>query len=417
MVELPKRGRSRREVIDLLREAMKDDAPWDQGRTFYLVYGVDDDHLELLREAYSLFMATNGLGAGSIFPSVGRLEAEVIEMAARLLGGGDRAVGNITSGGTESILMGVWAARQRSRRERPQITRPEIVLPASAHPAFQKAAELYGIRTVRTPLDARYVADVPALARAVTDNTIAIVGSAPNYTFGTIDPIEELAAIARDRGIHFHVDGCVGGFALPFLRRLGQPVPPFDLSVPGVTTLSADIHKYAFGARGTSVILYRDAEVRDTARFVLDEWSGGPYRTATMAGSRPGGMVAAAWAVLTYFGEDGYLQRTRETLETTRALRTGIERIPGFRILGDPAMYLFAFASDRHDVMAVADAMAERCWHLGRQPTDPPSLHVVLTPVHTRIVGSFLKDLEDVAATVARAGGRRPAAGPSYAAH
>jgi glutamate/tyrosine decarboxylase-like PLP-dependent enzyme len=415
MAELPKRGRSRREVLDLLRESMKDDAPWDQGRTFYLVYGVDGDHLELLREAYSLFMATNGLGATSIFPSVGRLEAEVIEMTARLLGG-EGAVGNITSGGTESILMGVRAARERGRRERPQITRPEMVLPDSAHPAFQKAAELFGIRTVRTPLDARYVADVSAVARAVTDNTIAIVGSAPNYTFGTIDPIAEMAAIARERGIHFHADCCVGAFALPFLRRLGEPVPPFDLSVPGVMTVSADIHKYAFGARGTSVILYRDAEVREPTRFVLDEWSGGPYRTATLAGSRPGGMVAAAWAVLTYFGEDGYLRLTRQMLETTRALRAGIERIPGFRILGDPAMYLFAFTTDAHDVMAVGDAMAARGWLLGRQPTDPPSLHVVLTPLHTPVVETFLKDLAEAAEAVP-GGGRRSVTGPSYAGH
>jgi len=412
-MDLPEHGRSRREVLDLLRDAMKNDAPWDGGRTFYLVYGVDGDHLELLREAYGLFMATNGLGAHSIFPSVGRLEAEVIAMTATLLGNG-RAVGNITSGGTESILMGIRAALGRARRERPRITRPEMVLPASAHPAFQRAGELYGIRTVRTPLDSGYVADLAALERAVNENTIAIVGSAPNYTFGTIDPIAEMAGMALERGIHFHADCCVGAFALPFLRRLGEPVPPFDFIVPGVATISADVHKYAFGARGTSIILYRDEEVREPARFVLDDWAGGPYRTATMAGSRPGGMVAAAWAVLTYFGEDGYLRLTREMLETTRALRRGLERLPGFRVLGEPAMYVFAFTADGRDVMAIGDAMAERGWFLGKQPTQPPSLHVVLTPVHTKVVSEFLRDLEAVAEAVGR-GARPTPAGPTYA--
>jgi sphinganine-1-phosphate aldolase len=415
-MELPKNGRSRHEVIELLREATRDDLAWDRGRTFYLVYGVDDDHLELLRDAYSLFMATNGLGAGSIFPSVGRLEQEVIATAARLLGRSE-AVGNITSGGTESILMGVRAALVRARRERPGLARPEIVLPASAHPAFQKAAELYGIRTVRTPLDAAYVADVAAVERAINEHTIAVVGSAPNYSFGTIDPIADLARVALARGVHFHVDCCVGGFALPFLQQLGEPVPPFDFGVPGVTTISADVHKYAFGARGTSIILYRDETVREAARFVLDEWSGGPYRTATLAGSRPGGMVAAAWAVLTYFGEDGYLRLNRTMLATTRALRTGIERIPGLRVLGDPIMYVFAFAGEGLDILALGRAMEERGWFLGQQPTDPPSLHLVLTPIHAEIVDRFLEDL--AAATDAVRGSVLPASvrGSSYAAH
>lgn len=412
-MKLPSTGKARSEVMALLRDAMADDARWDEGRTFSLVYGAGAEHLELLREAYGLYMATNGLGARRIFPSLGKLEPEVIGITATLLGN-EGGPGNLTSGGTESILMGIRAARERARRERPEITRPTLVLPASAHPAFQKAAQLYGIRTVRTALTPDYVADLGALADAVTDDTIAIVGSAPNYPFGTIDPIAELARIARERRVNLHVDACVGGFALPFLRRLGHPVPPFDFAVAGVSTISADIHKYGFGARGTSVILYRDEDLQRDAGFTLDEWSAGPYRTPTLAGSRPGGMVAAAWAVLHYYGEEGYLRLNREMRDTAMVLRRGIESIPGFRVLGDPIMYVFAFAAEGVDVMAVADLMAARGWHLGRQATTPPSLHVVLTPMHTPIVEEFLGDLRAAAAEAGRSG-RAGAATSTYA--
>lgn len=402
-MKLPPKGRSRAEIMGLLKDAMRDDAPWDKGKTFFLVYGVDDEHVEMMREAHSLYIQANGLGASSMFPSLAKLEPEVVKITASLLGR-PQAVGNITSGGTESILMGIRAARERARAERPQITAPEMVLPASAHPAFQKAAQIFDIKSVRTPLTAGYVADVEAVAKAVNKNTIVIVGSAPNYPFGTIDPIPEMAKIALERGINFHADCSVGAFSLPFLRQLGEPVPPFDFSVPGVSTISADIHKYGFGERGTSVILYRDEALQAHARFTLDEWSGGPYRTATMAGSRSGAIVATAWAILNYFGEDGYLRLNREMLQTTRALQAGIERIPGFHVLGRPAMHLFAFASRECDIMAVGDALGERGWYVHKQPTDPPSLHLVITPIHTRIVPAFLADLEAAAGSVARTG-------------
>ena len=411
-MNLPASGRTRTEVMETLRRSMVDDLAWHEGRTFSLVYGAGAEHLELLREAYALFIATNGLGAGRMFKSLGKLETDVIGIAAELLGDA-RCPGNITSGGSESIIMGIRAARERARAERPHVVRPEMVLPASAHPAFQKAGEIFGIRSVRTPLTKDYVADVGAMADAVTDDTIALVASAPNYPFGTIDPVVAVAGIARRHGLHLHVDACVGGFALPFLRKLGRPVPPFDFAVPEVSTMSADLHKYGFAARGTSLILYRDQALQRRAAFQLDDWSGGPYRTATLAGSRPGGMVAAAWAVFQHYGEAGFLELNRTILDTSERLRRGIEAIPGFRVLGDPAMYVWAFTADSLDVMAVADAMAERRWYLGRQLTTPPSLHVVLTPLHAPVVDDFLRDLREAGEAVAR-GGRTGSARSSY---
>ena len=324
-------------------------------------------------------------------------------MSAELLGGAG-CPGNITSGGSESIILGIRAACERARVERPHLTRPELVLPVSAHPAFDKAAEIFGIRNVRTPLTKDYVADVEAMADAVTDDTIGLVASAPNYPFGTIDPVPAIAEIARRDGLHLHVDACVGGFALPFLKKLGQPIPPFDFTVPEVSTMSADLHKYGFAARGTSLILYRDQVLQSRVAFQLDDWSGGAYRTPTMAGSRPGGMIAAAWAVFQHYGEAGFLDLNRTMLDTSLRLRRGIEAIPGFHVLGDPAMYVWGFASDAIDVMAVADAMAERRWYLGRQLTTPPSLHVVLTPIHAPVVDDFLRDLREVADAIGRSG-------------
>jgi glutamate/tyrosine decarboxylase-like PLP-dependent enzyme len=414
-MRLARQGRSREALMETLRETMRGDAPWNEGKTFLLVYGVDDDHLRVLQDAHALYIQTNGLGAGSMFPSLAKLEGEVVGIAAELLGRPE-AVGNITSGGTESILMGIRCARERARAERPQIRRPQMILPVSAHPAFQKAAAMFDIEIVPVPLDGDYRADLAAVKRAITDDTIVMVGSAPNYPYGTIDPIAEMAGMAAARGIHFHADCSVGGFALPFLRKLGEAVPPFDFAVPGVDTISSDIHKYGFGERGTSLILYRDAALQERARFVLDAWSGGPYRTPTIAGSRPGAIVASAWAIIHYFGEEGYLRLNREMLATTRALQAGIERIPGFRVIGKPAMYVFGFASDRHDIWAVGEAMAERGWSLHRQPTEPRSLHLVITPIHTAIVDRFLADLAASADAVAREG-RSARLASNYANH
>jgi len=414
-MKLPRSGMSRKDIMARLRKAMTHDAPWDKGKTFFLVYGVDEEHVEVMREAHSLYIQTNGLGAGTMFPSIAQLEADVVGIAADLLGR-PQAVGNITSGGTESILMGIRAALERARAEKPKLNAPEMVVPISAHPAFQKAAQIYGIKEIRVPLAKDYVADVKAMAQAVNDRTVALVGSVPNYPFGTIDPMAELSDLALARKVHLHADCAVGAFALPFLRRLGEAIPPFDFSLPGVSTISADIHKYGFGERGTSLILYRNSALQERAKFVLDAWSAGPYRTPTIAGSRPGAIIASAWAILHHFGEEGYLRMTRDMLAATRALQAGIGRIPGFHVLGKPAMYLLGFTSDQSDIWAVGEAMAERGWHIHRQATEPRSLHLVITPIHVPVVAEFLTDLEAAAREVRKddRGARRVS---NYAAH
>jgi glutamate/tyrosine decarboxylase-like PLP-dependent enzyme len=269
-----------------------------------------------------------------------------------------------------------------------------MILPESSHPAFEKAAHYFDVKPVRTGLTDDFRADVEAARAAINDNTILMVGSAPAYPYGAVDPIAEMSAIASERGIGFHVDACLGGFMLPFVRKAGYPVPDFDFTLPGVTSMSADIHKYGFAAKGASTVLYRNRDIRRHQFFVFADWCGGIYASPTMAGTRPGGGIAAAWAAMKAMGEDGYLRNAEQIMKTTKALIEGISGIPGLHVLGKPDMSVFGFTSEEVNMFAVGDAMEERGWHLDRQPA-PDSLHVMITLTHDRVVDQFLSDLKE----------------------
>jgi sphinganine-1-phosphate aldolase len=391
----PEKGIPKDELLARMRERKRADADWRGGRTFSLVYPAGHDVDEVLREAAELYLFENALNPFR-FPSLRQMEDDVVALTADLLHAGAGAGGAMTSGGTESILMGVKTARERARAER-GVTKPELVVPYSAHPAFAKAAHYLGIELRQVPLTPDFRADVAAAAKLINENTALVVGSAPNYPFGVVDPIPELAGLAAARGIAFHTDSCLGGFLLPFLEALGEPVPPFDFRVPGVSTLSADVHKYGYCIKGASVILHRDrAHLNQHQLFLFDRWPGGSYGSFAMAGARPSGPIAAAWAVLHYLGRDGYLRLAREVRDTTRKLRAGIDAIPGLRVLGAPVMSVVAFGSDRFDVFAVGDAMDARGWHLDRQQ-GPAALHLMVSPTHAKIADAFLADLREAA--------------------
>lgn len=394
---LAPQGLSQQDVLARMREMRTEDARWQEGRTWSLVYNAGEDIRRVAAEAYTEFMSENGLSPLA-FPSLRRFEAEVLAIAAELFHG-DTAAGTMTSGGTESILMAVKTARDFARAER-GISEPELVLPASAHPAFQKAAHYFGVKPLNVPVAPDFRADVEAMRAAIGPRTALVVGSAPSYPHGVMDPISELAAVAREKDVLFHVDACLGGFLLPFARRLGHELPDFDFAVPGVTSLSADLHKYGYAAKGASVILYRSPELRRHQFFTYAGWSGGIYASPSMAGTRPGGAIAAAWAVLKYLGEEGYLRLARTVLDTSRALREGICSIPGLKLLGQPPLSVFAFSSDSLDVYALGDAMEARGWKLDRQML-PPALHLMVTPAHAAVVEPFLADLRACAASLA----------------
>ncbi|MFN8381792.1 MAG: aspartate aminotransferase family protein [Anaerolineales bacterium] len=395
ILPFPTTGKTKDEVLAAMRAARDHDVQWQKGRAFSLVYHAGKEVDDLLKEASLLFFSENGLNP-TAFPSLRKFETEIVAMTTSLLGGDENSAGTVTSGGTESLLMTVKTARDWARKNRPEIKQPEMILPITGHPAFEKAAEYFGVKAVHIPVRADYRADVESARKAVTANTILMIGSAPAYPHGVVDPIRELAAIAKEHGILFHTDACVGGFMLPFVRKLGYRVPDFDLSVPGVTSISADLHKYAYAAKGASVILYKSAELRRHQMFVHTDWPGGIYPSPSMGGTRPGAPIAAAWAVLNYLGESGYLEMTELVMKAAHRLQEGVNTVPGLKVLSNPEMSVFAIGSDVLDIYSLADELTKRNWHLDRQQF-PPTLHMTVQFGHIGVVDEFLSDLSAAA--------------------
>lgn len=401
MTRLPAVGVARSEILRQMKALNEREEPrWKAGYASGAVYHGDPGHIEFLNQVYALHSQSNPLHA-DLWPSAIKFEAEVVSMTAHMLGadavppgGGpdDQICGTVTSGGTESILLAVKAYRDWAR-EHKGITDPEMVVPVTAHAAFDKAAQLFNVRIVRVPVDRAFRADVAAVRAAITANTIAIACSAPCFPHGVIDPVPELAALAREHRIGCHVDACLGGFVLPWAERLGYPVPPFDFRVPGVTSISVDTHKYGYAPKGSSVILYRGRTLRRYQYYTTADWPGGLYFSPTLAGSRPGGLIAAAWAALVSIGEEGYLDATRRILETAARIKAGLREMPDLRILGDP-LWVIAFGSDTVNIYQVMDRMAARGWSLNALHR-PPAVHIAVTLRHTQpgVAERFLSDL------------------------
>ena len=395
-MSLPKQGRPAGEVLADLDELGRSDVDWKSGRAFSLAYYAGPEVYALATEANARFQSANALNTGA-FPSLGKMQSRVVSTIAELLNGGPAAAGFMTSGGTESLLLAVKAARQRGRAR--GITEAEMVVPASAHAAFEKAAAYFDVRSVRVPVGEDFRADARAMAAAITLRTVLLVASAPSYPQGVIDPVEAIAALAAERDLLCHVDACMGGITLPMLERLGHPIPWFDFRVPGVTSMSVDLHKYGYTAKGASVIVYRNRELRLHQTFRTDNWLGGLYASSGVLGTKSGGPIAAAWAVLEHLGEDGYLRLTRDARTATEALLAGLRATPGVRVLGEPAATLVAFAFDDADAFAVGEALGRRGWVVDQQQP-PPSLHCTVNAAHAAVIDDFLADLRDVLAEV-----------------
>jgi len=395
-MDFPKHGVPADEIMATLREWQKGDIDWRGGRAFSLVYHPDDAELEaVLHEVGALFLHENALNPFK-YPSLVQMESEVVAMAASLFHTDPKA-GTMSSGGTESVFLAVHTARSHGEKQR-GITDGNIVIAETAHPAFAKACHYLRIELRRAPVRDDGRADPDAMAALVDDDTLLVVGSAPCYPYGVIDPIPELAAIAIERGTLMHVDGCLGGWMLPWWERLGEPVPPWDFRVPGVTSLSADIHKYGYAFKGASLILYREPELVQHQWFLYDDWPGGLYGSITTAGTRPAAPIAGAWAAINFLGEDGYLRKATQVRDATRGFQAGIASIPELRITGAPDLSVFEFgAADPAtlDIGAVGDVMDDRGWNLDRQPG---GLHLMVSPYHERMVDAFVADLRDAVA-------------------
>ena len=390
---LPSVGLGRDEILGQLDAMKTGDVRWREGRAFTLAYFAGADVADVADEAYRRFSSENALNTDA-FPSLRRIQAEVVNMVGDWLDAGPEAAGFMTSGGTESILMAVKAARERGRRER-GVTRPNVVLPTSAHAAFEKACYYFGLESRRIPVLTDWRADVAAMRAAVDDDTVLVVGSAPQYPQGVIDPIPALAAIAAERDINCHVDACMGGVSLTYLARLGHDIAPWNLSVPGVTSISVDLHKFGYTAKGASVIMHSSKKLRSYQTYLTDNWLGGAYGSSGILGTKSGGSMAAAWAVMQYLGEDGYLRLAAAARRATDELVAVIEATPELTLRARPDAMLVAIgATDPAvtDLFAVADALWRRGWYVDRQGP-PASLHFTVNAVHDGKIEAFAVDL------------------------
>lgn len=413
---LSETGRPAQEIAADLDAFKADDKRPERGRTFGLVYHPGDDVKDVIGDAYRRYLWHNALNP-DVFPSLRRMSSEVVATTAWLLSGGavgaaDPAVtgglaGFLTSGGTESILMAVKTAKVRGTER--GIDHGNVVLPTSAHAAFAKGCTYFGLEERRVPVGADFRADADALADACDDATVLVVCSAPQYPQGVIDPVADVAAVAADRDVNCHVDACMGGFTLPFLERAGLVDAgrlPWDFRVPGVTTISADVHKYGYTPKGASVLVHRDKESRRRQTFVYDGWLGGFYASSGILGTKPGGPIAAAWAAFQYLGVEGYVERATQAWRARTRLEQEVRTIEGLTVLGEPEVTLLAIAADPAapvavDPFVVGDALSERGWHLDRQ-APPDSLHASVAPVHDTgtVLEEFLADLRAVVAEV-----------------
>ena len=401
--QLPEHGIAWPEIEAQLAAAGEHDVDWRQGRAPAFIHYAGDDVLDIAKRAYLMYFSENGLGLRA-FGSLAKFESEVVAMGLGLLHGSAQARGAMPTGRTDSIFLAVKAARDAARKSR-TIDTPHIVLAHSAHPAFDKAAHFLDMTTTRLPLRADFTADPAAMQEAITPQTVMIVGSAPAYPHGVVDPIPEIAAVARRHGLWMHVDACVGGYFAPFARMLGVEMPAFDFAVPGVTSISADLHKYGYAAKGASTLFFADEASFRHMAYHFDNWPRGQYATHTLVGTRAGGAIAAAWAVMRYLGVDGYKRVTQRVLDTRRAIERGVRAL-GLEVLGEPRLSIVAFGSPAHDIGAIGQGMLKRGWLTG-YTADPAGIHLMLNLTHEPVVDRYLSDLKDSMDEVAAAGGGR----------
>jgi len=413
---LPGVGRSREDILKEM-EALNEieESKWKEGYVSGAVYHGDNDHIDFLNKIYAIASQSNPLHS-DLWPSASKYESEIISMTANMLGARvsqSNICGCVTSGGTESILLAMKSYRDYAR-DKKGIRKPEMVVPVTAHAAFDKASQYFNIKMKHVPVDANYRAEIQAVKKAISRNTIAIVGSAPSFPHGAIDPIAEMSELARLHNVGFHTDACLGGFVLPWAQKLGYAVPAFDFRLKGVTSISADTHKYGYATKGTSVVMYRNETLRHYQYYTTSDWPGGLYFSPTFAGSRPGALSAACWAALLSVGEKGYLEATQKIMVAAETIKKGIQEIPELFILGKP-LWVIAFGSREIDIYRVLDYMAEKGWSLNGLHK-PTCIHIAVTLRQTQagIADKFVKDLKEAVRDVKNKPAREEGMAPIY---
>lgn len=398
-LNLPKEGWSEETVMKELQNlAGMDHTRWEDGFVSGAVYHGGDSLIKIQTEAFGKFTVANPIHP-DVFPGVRKMEAEIVSMVLALFNAPSGAAGVTTSGGTESILMACLSARQKAYAER-GVTEPEMILPETGHTAFRKAGSYFGIKVHLVACPApNYQVDIRSVTRLVNSNTVLLVGSAPNFPHGIIDDISALSKLAIKRKIPLHVDCCLGSFLVPFLEKAGFETELFDFRLKGVTSISCDTHKYGFAPKGNSTVLYRDTTLRSYQYFISPDWSGGVYASPSIAGSRPGALIAGCWASLMSVGEAGYIEACSSIVGATKKIIEAIQENPGLHndleVLGHPLVSVVAFNSKTLDIYDIADAMSAKGWHLNSLQ-NPPAIHVAVTLPIVKVWEKLVSDLEAV---------------------
>jgi len=410
--QLPEQGENWERLQERLTALGRDDVDWRNKRSAVYVFHPGEDVLDVAKQAYALYQSENALGPAA-FPSLKKMEADVIGIAHGLMHGPEGATGNMTSGGTESIMLATKSCRDAAAAKGIEVHGANLVVPRTAHLAFDKAAHYLGLEIRRVDVTPAFLADPDAMRSAIDERTLMLVGSAPCFPYGLVDPIPELAEVAVEKDIWLHVDACVGGYLNPFAEMEGVALPEWDFRVEAVRTISADLHKYGYAAKGASTILHRSAEQHAYQHFSADDWPAGAMTTPTVAGTRPGGAIASAWAVLHYLGVEGYRDKTRRILDARRRITEGVEAL-GLRVFGDPQLALISFGpadGDPLSIFGVWKGMHDRGWFSGIVQ-NPDGIHMMLSPSHDEVVEMYLKDLGEAVAG-ARGDGSGEAVAPT----
>ena len=392
--KIPKTGINEKDLFEYMENSMHSDIDWRSGKTFGAVYYPGDKYSKAISNAYIKYMHENAFDP-QLFSSILTMENELVQQTASLFSSNQKLFGNLTSGGTESIFLSVLSARNWSNKQK-TIKNPEVILSSSAHPAFLKAMNFLRIKPVIVPTKKDFNLNLNGFKEAINQNTILLVASAPAYPTGMIDPISELSNLALENKLLLHVDACIGGFLLSYLKKCNYNIPLFDFNLDGVSSLSVDLHKYAYAPKGSSVLLYRNDELRKQQFSVYPNWEGGIYGSTSFLGTKPGGIVAASWFALNHIGENGYIELTQKTMSATKVIYDFIQNSEHLSLIGNPIMSLIAFHSEKYDIYHIADELSNLGWYIGRLQ-NPRGIHLVVSQIHADSAAeNFIADLQSV---------------------
>ena len=392
--KIPKTGIDEKDLFEYMENSMHSDIDWRSGKTFGAVYYPGDKYSKAISNAYIKYMHENAFDP-QLFSSILTMENELVQQTASLFSSNQKLFGNLTSGGTESIFLSLLSARNWSKKQK-TIKNPEVILSSSAHPAFLKAMNFLKIKPVIVPTNKDFNLNLNGFKEAINQNTILLVASAPAYPTGMIDPISELSILALENKLLLHVDACIGGFLLSYLKKCNYNIPPFDFNLDGVSSLSVDLHKYAYAPKGSSVLLYRNDELRKQQFSVYPNWEGGIYGSTSFLGTKPGGIVAASWFALNHIGENGYIELTQKTMSATKVIYDFIQKSEHLSLIGNPIMSLIAFHSEKYDIYHIADELSNLGWYIGRLQ-NPRGIHLVVSQIHADgAAENFIADLQSV---------------------